>query len=264
MTKKVRIVTIDYGSTNLILKNHKSLMDHPQVEHIIIDNNTHNLGFASGCNSGAKGCRCLYLLFLNPDAQMSIQDLMTLVDVADQHEEPVLMAPQLVDDEGNPYLSYTRIVHPGNALVVLSGLNKWFPNNPISRKYWYADESLVRSKQVESVSGAAMLIKTEDFWSIGGFDERFFMYWEDMDLCFRLSKAGGIVWYEASVQVRHSRGGSSTNLIELDAISKQSLRYFLLKHYGWMGLGSFYARNIFSRWGMFGILVLLAGLLVWG
>jgi N-acetylglucosaminyl-diphospho-decaprenol L-rhamnosyltransferase len=150
-----------------------------------------NLGFGGGQNLLARAARSEFLCFVNPDVVMpaDVDALGVLLDVFDDSTVTVA-GPMLVGSDGRPQ----RWDHGE-----LRGARAWISNNA-GEAYWR--ERHARA-DVAWVSGACMVIRRDAFEAAGGFDERFFLYKEEEDLCLRVRRAGGRVVYEPVVRVHH-------------------------------------------------------------
>jgi GT2 family glycosyltransferase len=133
-----------------------------------------NLGFAAGANLGARHCRGPLLLFLNPDARLLPGAIHAAVDYLDGHPEVGILGPLLIDEHGAWQASAGRFSVLGH-LLLDTRVARRPPRNP---------------RFVDWVHGAFLLVRRSLFERLGGFDERFFMYGEDMDLCARARAAG--------------------------------------------------------------------------
>jgi N-acetylglucosaminyl-diphospho-decaprenol L-rhamnosyltransferase len=187
-----------------------------------------NGGFSYGCNLGCAGAGAPYLLFLNPDARIDAEALETLVAVLRDDESVGLVAPRLLEEDGLAHsLRYFPRLRSTYAQALF--LHRVFP-----RAAW-ADE-LIRDTSVyerpgdhEWVSGACMLVRRSTYEQVGGFDERFFLYCEDTDICLQVWKAGQRVRYEPAAEVNHV-GGASSGAGETQAIAARSRVLYARKH----------------------------------
>ncbi|MGZ8693371.1 MAG: glycosyltransferase family 2 protein, partial [Gaiellaceae bacterium] len=143
---------------------------------------TDNRGFAAGCNVGWRAGNAPYVLFLNPDAEISETALRRLVDALDTHPEAGAAAPRVLDALGELELSLRRLPRLRSTFAQALFLHRLFP-----RAAW-ADELLrdpalyEREWAPECVSGACLLVRRSVLEQLGGWDERFFLYREDVDL----------------------------------------------------------------------------------
>jgi N-acetylglucosaminyl-diphospho-decaprenol L-rhamnosyltransferase len=166
-----------------------------------------NLGYGGGANRGLAAIdRGEYVLVCNPDLVVHRGALRPLAAALDDHPDWAIVGPRVVTPEGVPYPSarvFPRLwVAAGHAL-----LGTLFPQNPFTRRYRTPDLQ-DRATEVDWVSGACFLARRRALEEFGGFDEAYFMFAEDMDLCWRLGRAGWKVGFEPSAVVTHHEGVS--------------------------------------------------------
>ncbi|MCL2183108.1 MAG: glycosyltransferase [Chitinispirillia bacterium] len=170
-----------------------------------------NIGFGKACNIGVEAAHGRYLLLLNPDTVISPNTLSDAVEFMESHPQAGLMGPKILNPDGTLQLSCRRSVPtPSVAFYYFAGLSHLFPRSRRFGRYHltYMDEN--ETAQVPVISGSFMFMKRELFNEIGGFDKRFFMYGEDIDLCYRISKTGHEVWYCPEIKIVHRKGKSSS------------------------------------------------------
>ncbi|MDR0330984.1 MAG: glycosyltransferase family 2 protein [Chitinispirillales bacterium] len=170
-----------------------------------------NIGFGKACNIGAEAARGEYLLLLNPDTVISSNTLADAVEFMEAHPGAGLMGPKILNPDGTLQLSCRRsIPTPSVAFYYFAGLSYLFPKSRRFGRYHltYMDED--EPAQVDVISGSFMFMRRGLFSEIGGFDKRFFMYGEDIDLCYRISRAGHEVWYYPKIKIVHQKGKSSS------------------------------------------------------
>jgi len=170
-----------------------------------------NVGFGKACNIGVDAARGEYLLFLNPDTVISANTLCDAVEFMEAHPKAGLMGPKILNPDGTLQLSCRRsIPTPAVAFYYFAGLSYLFPKSKRFGRYHltYMDEDTMA--QVDVISGSFMFMRRTLFNEIGGFDKRFFMYGEDIDLCYRISRAGHEVWYYPQIKIVHQKGKSSS------------------------------------------------------
>lgn len=163
--------------------------------------NSGNHGFAHGCNLGAATATGETLLFLNPDVRAQPEELVRLLEIKDRHPEVGILAPRQVDVGGRD--QKVGDVFPG-ALANLP-LGKSLLRHRRSRSY-PEDAGVV---QCDWVTGAALMIGRRDFEQLGGFDDHYWMYSEDVDLCHRMRERGSAVAYSDDVVLTHCHAGAS-------------------------------------------------------
>lgn len=175
--------------------------------------NARNIGFGAAINQAARttGARLLWLL--NPDCEVQPGTFAALEATLDRHPECAIAAPQLLNADGSVQASARG---EPSAWTGLFGRNtlltRFFPASDVARRNLPAADlaaSGVESAPVDWVMGAAMLIRREPFDLAGGFDQRYFLYWEDADLCRRLRERGWSTRYVPRARVMHAGGASA-------------------------------------------------------
>lgn len=192
-----------------------------------------NIGFGAGNNLGAKVARGEYLLFLNPDTIVLKKSVDVLVNRLKMNEKLGIIAPQLLDEAGTIYpLQGTERLTPTSGLVAHAIVNRIFPNNPISRQFWIADWDRRSAREVEAVEGSAFMLRQQLFADLEGFDQRFFLYFEETDLCLRVRKKGLRILVEPKAKIIHLSERSTENKKQALEHFRKSRAYFFTKHYG--------------------------------
>jgi len=173
--------------------------------------NASNLGFARAANQGIQASVAPYVLLLNPDAFLLDGTLEHLVRFMDLHPEVAVIGPRVINTDGT--VQGSARAFPGLRTAFFgrtSLLTRWFPENPWSRRHVPVLRAGSKTPlAVDWVSGACMLIRRQTWEAVGGFDEAFFLYWEDADFCWRLRKLGWEIAYDPRVSVVHTVGASS-------------------------------------------------------
>ncbi|MFP4680311.1 MAG: glycosyltransferase [Chitinispirillaceae bacterium] len=204
-----------YGRSEVIVVDNASgddskkivTSEFPEVQWVQLKS---NIGFGKACNVGVRHASGQYLLFLNPDTVISSNTLTSAVQFMKQHPQTGLLGPKILNPDGTLQLSCRRsFPTPSVAFYYFSGLSSLFPKSKRFGRYnlTYMDEN--ETAQVDAISGSFMFMRVDLFREIGGFDERFFMYGEDIDLCFRIRQKGYQIWYHPRVQIIHLKGKSS-------------------------------------------------------
>lgn len=213
-----------------------------------------NLGFAAGNNLAARAAMGRYLLLLNPDAIPDAGALRQALVMLDQQADVGLAGGELRGVDGQRQPSARMFPTLRDEFFTLSGLAARFPQSRffarLDRHWANAEEAAV----VDWIPGAFVFIPTQVFAKLGGFDERFFMYYEEVDLCQRLQQAHLKIYYWPSLKAMHI-GGESAKTVKSARISKSGsqleswrMRSGLLyyrKHHGAMGATGMH----FLEWG---------------
>lgn len=213
----VVVIVVDNSSTDGSLK---SVADLP-VERIQLDTNR---GFGAGCNVGWRRGRAPYVLFLNPDARLDEVGVRRLADHLEQTDAGVA-APRTTDESGELVLSLRRFPTVASIFGQALFAHRLFP------KARWVDE-VIRDRNVyehEAVpdwaAGACLLVRRELLEKIGGFDEGFFLYCEEIDLCRRLRGTGGWLTYTPTVTYVHLGGASLPRVQLLPVLVRSRIRY---------------------------------------
>jgi hypothetical protein len=170
-----------------------------------------NVGFAGGCNLGVGAARLPYVLFLNPDAALKPGSARALADAAAGAPAPALVGGHLLNPDGTPQKGARReALTLWRALVSGSGLSRLERVAPIFRDMHRHRDPLPEDvTPIAVVSGAFMLMRRADFLAVGGFDEGYFLHVDDIDLCHRVTQAGGVVLFQPRAVAVHERGTSA-------------------------------------------------------
>jgi N-acetylglucosaminyl-diphospho-decaprenol L-rhamnosyltransferase len=204
---------------------------------ISLINSEHNSGFGSGMNLGSRQADADLLLILNPDTLVEQQTLQLLCDRIEHDDRINILAPRVIDTDGELQNSARSYPKPSTYLFNRKSLlTRLFPANRFSREYL---DSAIASKElinVDWVSGCFCLVRKEPFDAIDGFDEQFFLFMEDSDLCKRMNERfANSVFYDPQPCITHEIGISNkkqSSQIELHRF-RSILRYIEkhLSHY---------------------------------
>ena len=226
------VIIIDNASTDDSLDRVEALKALPLNLRII--RSSINLGFGSACNIGARKSDSEYMLFLNPDAALHSDTLpKALAYMQDPSNAKVgICGVQLLDDAGCVSRSCARFPSATGFAVHAVGLDRFLPRLGHFMAEW--DHS--QTREVDHVIGAFFLVRRSVFDSLKGFDERFFVYLEDLDFSYRARQAGWLSVYLAGVQAFHAGGGTS-NQVKARRLfySLRSRLLYAFKHFSWMG-----------------------------
>lgn len=184
-----------------------------------------NDGFAAGCNAGWKEGSAPYVLFLNPDASIDERSLRRLVAAMEADPAAGAVAPRIEHPDGSLVLSLRRLPRMRSTYARALFLQRVFP-----RAAW--SDEIVRDRSrygvahaPDWVSGACILVRRDALEELGGWDERYFLYREDADLCRRLWQSGRRVRFEPGATARHVGGASAQRSSLLPVLVDSRLRY---------------------------------------
>jgi N-acetylglucosaminyl-diphospho-decaprenol L-rhamnosyltransferase len=193
-----------------------------------------NLGFAQANNLGIRNTSSELVLLVNPDTIVSGSDVDRLVFVLESQPDVAVVGPRIVDGTGRAELSFGAMISPWAELrqkILVRGNDRGV--SPITA---IVDRMTRRTRRVDWVSGACLLIRRQDLDQVGGFDPRFFMYAEDVDLCAAVRAQGRSVLFSAEPQVVHLRGRSGVAAPERvrQAYRRSQVAFYAKHHPGWL------------------------------
>jgi len=223
-----RVVVVDNASSDRSLEHIEDLRLPIEIVH-----NERNLGFAAACNRGGLASRASYLLFLNPDTLLYRDSLSSPISYLENglHAKVGVCGVQLVDGEMNVARTCARFPSLSRFIMLASGLCKIpiFYGTGIRMSDW--DHAVTR--KVDHVIGAFYLVRRDVFRRLGGFDERFFVYLEDLDFSLRASREQWDTVYLATAKAYHAGGGTSQSVLAMRLFySLRSRLTFASKHLG--------------------------------
>jgi N-acetylglucosaminyl-diphospho-decaprenol L-rhamnosyltransferase len=191
--------------------------------------NGSNRGFAAAVNQGIRATTAPYVLLLNPDAEVLFGTLGGFVKVARDRPRAGAIGPVVRDPDGSIYPSARKVPSIAEGFGH-SFLGPFWRNNPFTRSYTMAKWDRRTERQVEWVSGSCMLLNRAALDSVGLFDERFFLYVEDVDMCQRLRAAGWDVLFSPELEVLHVGGVSTRGSKRMTLEHSKSIYRFYVKH----------------------------------
>ena len=216
-----------------IKKLHESL---PGIKIII---NEVNGGYAGGVNRALKDIDSSYIFLLNPDAQFIDSGLKLLIDEMDKNKKLAAIGPKVVDEDGAVQPSCRRFPRPYTFLLVRSFLSRLPGANKERVRYLMEDFDHEGKRLVDWVSGGAMLVRVATIKEVGGMDERYFLYVEDVDWCKTMGQAGWKVLYDPRSTIMHA-GRHSSISNGLRSILTSTTRWHLTSLW-----------KFFCKWGLF-------------
>ncbi len=252
---EISVVIVSFNVKNYLLNCLRSVLKasaHFSVEIIVVDNdssdgsteavkkefpeivtiqNSQNLGFGTACNQGLSIAKGNFLLILNPDTIVEESTFEKLIPAMKSDEEIGMMGCKILNEDGSLQLACRRsFPTPWSAFSRLTGFSRLFPKSPLFASYnlTYMDEN--KSYQLDAISGSFMLLSRKAYESTGGFDEQFFMYAEDLDLCFRVKESGLKVVYNPEASIIHFKGKSFSKSVDTKFHFYQAMKIFVKKH----------------------------------
>lgn len=175
--------------------------------------NSQNAGFTRANNQALAIAQGRYLFLLNPDTELQPGALQALYAYAEAHPHVGIIGPQLFYGDGTPQSSRRRFPTLPTAFLESTKLQQWFPRNRVLTRYYMLDTRDDETQAVDWINGAAMFVRRSVYEQIGGFDEAFFMYSEELDWCYRAKQAGWQIVYLPTARVTHYEGKSSEQVV---------------------------------------------------
>ncbi|MHB8243858.1 MAG: glycosyltransferase family 2 protein [Acidimicrobiales bacterium] len=199
------VVVVDNASTDRSVTFLREL----PAERVRILESACNLGYGTAANLGAAATKAPFLLICNPDLVVRSGAVAALLRRLESDETLGIVGPMIKDTDGDVYPSGRAF--PGMADAVGHAfIGLIWGGNPWTRRYRHLGSDQHESRSADWVSGSCLLARRLAYESVGGFDEAYFMYVEDVDLCWRLRRAAWGTWYEPEAEVVHEQGRSTS------------------------------------------------------
>ena len=230
------IIVVDNNSTD----GSKAFLE-PAFKQINFTWNNSNVGFAKANNQALEMAKGEYILFLNPDTILAEDCIEKCIHFFKENKIAGAVGIKMIDGSGN-FLKESKRAFPSplTSLYKLTGLTRLFPHSKTFARYHLGNLSENENHGVDVLAGAFMMIPKKVLDEVGNFDERFFMYGEDVDLSFRIQKAGYRNYYFAESAIIHFKGEStkrgSLNYVRL---FYKAMNLFVKKHYSGSKAGIF-------------------------
>jgi N-acetylglucosaminyl-diphospho-decaprenol L-rhamnosyltransferase len=241
---RIDVVVVSYNSRDKLRGCVAPLAGNDEVAVVVVDNASpdgsleavaglplatvqtgRNGGFAHGVNVGWRAGAAPYVLLLNPDASIDVAALCRLADVLDAEPAVGAVAPKILDADGSVDPSLRRFARLRSTWARALFLHRVFPRAAWTDELVHDPAAYERPCSPEWVSGACILVRRAALERLGGLDERFFLYREDMDLCRRLRDAGWDVRYEPAAVVHHDGGASAPRSSLYPVLAESRIRY---------------------------------------
>lgn len=265
----ISIVIVNYNSADYLmhcLSSIKAASTNLNFEIIVVDNNStdddlhyvmeqfqnvefiklrENVGFGKANNIGVEKASGDYILILNPDTILEEQTLDVMYHYMENNTEVGISGCKVLNSDGSFQLACRRgFPTPWVSFTKLFGLQSLFPKSKLLARYNQTFRSIDETYYIDSVIGAFMFIRKEIWDNVGGFDEAFFMYGEDIDLCFRVQKTGAKIAYIHSTSIIHHKGVSTrrSSINELKHFY-EAMMIFSRKHFNNSKLFLFFLKS---------------------
>ena len=254
---KLSIIIVNYNVRDLVLNSVASLrvaLDGLDGEIIVVDNGSSdgaiealnerfpevitiplekNLGFGAANNVGIERARGEYMLLLNPDTIVEEKTLRTMIDFMKAHPDCGIAGCRVILPDGTFDQAAKRgFPSPWSSFCKVFGLSKLFPKSKLFGGYNLTYVGDDQTTEVEAICGCFMFCRARVLRELGGFDTDFFMYGEDLDLCYRAASGGWKIYYHPDTTIIHVKG-ESTRRSSLDALAVfyEAMEIFARKHF---------------------------------
>lgn len=222
----LEIIVVDSGSTDASAAMVRQAF--PWVKLVTCDE---NVGFPKGNNLGITRASGRHILLLNPDTEVQAGALSTMADYLEKHPDVGVVGPQLLNPDGSVQSSRRRFPTLATAFLESTWLQDIAPKAVLHR-YYALDLPDGEPAEVDWLTGACLMVRRQVVDEVGGLDEAYFMYSEELDWCRRIKAAGWRVVYVPAAQVLHHVGKSSEQAVTARHVNFQraKLRYFRKYH----------------------------------
>jgi len=225
--RSVEVFVVDNKSTDGTVE-----MVISEFQSVTLIKNEKNLGFATACNQAIKKSSGAYILILNPDTEVQPGSIDSLTDFMQTTRDCGIAGCKLINDDGTLQPSARRFPDLLSHIIILLKLHNFFPHLRPVTKYYMSDWPHDTTRPVDQVMGACFMIRRQLLKDIGLFDEHFYIWYEEVDLCRRALTTGWKTYFFSGTSIIHQKGRSFTqrNPVVLQTIFGRSLLYYFFKH----------------------------------
>jgi GT2 family glycosyltransferase len=227
LSARTEVLVVDNNSTDGSLAYLQ-----PRFPFVRFIANTENPGFGRANNQALAQSRGKYILFLNPDTILPEDCFQQCLAFLEAHPDGGALGVRMIDGSGQ-YLPESKrgFPSPWVSFCKMSGLTRLFPQSRLFARYYLGHLPATETHLVDILSGAFMLVRKEALDKTGGFDERFFMYAEDIDLSYRIQQAGYQNYYFADTTILHFKGESTRRDARYVKLFYTAMILFVEKHF---------------------------------
>ena len=241
----VEIFVVDNNSSDGTVEMVKK--EFPKVQLIA---NNFNAGFAKANNQALKIAKGKYLLLLNPDTEVKADTLTKAVAYLNDHPKAGIMGCKILNPNGSLQNSVRRFPNLSSQILILLKFHNFFPDLEPLKKYFAKDFNYHKEQEADQIMGAFFMIRKECLDEIGLFDEKFWLWFEEVDFCKRVKDKGWKVLYTPELEIIHAQGKSFAQIkaVKEQIIFNRSLLYYFRKHFSpieYLILLLFYPLNLF-------------------
>jgi hypothetical protein len=222
------LVVVDNGSSPVEAETLRALA--ARDPRVVLVSGQGNIGFARGANLGARTASGDLLLFLNPDAFLQPGCIAELAREVEGRAGPCIVGGRVLNADRTEQRGARRgEITPLSALASMTGLARVVPGWRRHEVHWEAETLPAEPVVTPTISGACFCMRRGDFEAVGGFDEGYFLHVEDVDLCWRVRQAGGVVLFHPKAEVVHIGGTSQTSPLKVEFHKGVGLARFFRK-----------------------------------
>ncbi len=252
------IIIVNWNTRNLLEKCLISIYEKPQnldFEVFVVDNasgdksvemvktgfpqiklidNKENFGFAKANNQAIKQARGEFILLLNPDTEILNDSLEKIISFMRSHIEAGIAGCRILNSDHSLQPSVRRLPDLWSQAVILLKLHRLFPK--LISHYLISDFDYSKTQEAEQVMGAFFAVRKEIFEKVGNLDEKFYIWFEEVDFCKRVKDYGKKIYYNAEAEIIHHQGQSFKQILSFQKqkIFNGSLRYYFKKHHSFV------------------------------
>ncbi|MCL6096462.1 MAG: glycosyltransferase family 2 protein [Patescibacteria group bacterium] len=206
------VVLVDNASTDNSANAFKKL----KIKNLKLIENKENYGFSKGNNLGAKQALGDYILFLNSDSEIKDKGFIRMLEFMESNKNVGIVGGRLKNPDNSVQKSAGKFYSLFNVILMLLG----------GERLGFLRSSASEISKINWVSGACMMVRKEIFKSLGGFEEKLFMYMEDMEFCFRAKKKGYLTYFYPNIELLHKEQGSSNRTFAIIHIYEGILFFY--------------------------------------
>ncbi|HEU5336886.1 MAG TPA: glycosyltransferase family 2 protein [Terriglobales bacterium] len=235
--RSMEIIVVDNASTDGTVEAIAARFP----DNVRLIRNAHNVGFSRANNIALQLCRGQYVCLINADVVVPPGCIEKMANYLDGHREVGLLGPRMLCPNGRMGNGVMRFPTVWNTFCCALGLHRLFPASGLLGGFVMAGFEPGATQDVEVLTGWFWMTRCEALRQVGGLDEQFFMYGEDIDWCYRFRKAGWRVVFYAGAEALHYRAASSDNSPQRFYVEMQraNLQYFR-KHHNWTGRAGYW------------------------
>jgi GT2 family glycosyltransferase len=198
------VIVVDNGSSDQTAKMVREL--YPQVD--LIENET-NRGYAQANNQGIEQAQGRYVLLLNPDTQLLDNSLSSMYELMEGNPQIGALGPRLLNRDRSTQASCREFPDFSILIWEFTGLSRLFPRSKIFGKWRMGYFDFDQPREVDQPMGSCLVFRKETLEQVGSFDENFSMFFNDVDLCYRIKNAGWKIYFHPDARVIHHKGAST-------------------------------------------------------